>query len=374
MDSFYKYYVDVKFAVLQQMPNILIFFSIVLGSWLVQRYVIKTILNRMATHYANKQMDFKKEICDNISKPARNLVFAIGFLFACGYALNVSVFTVEPLFKIFKTLLIFFFFQAIYYVASYFGEHPDALKTKFNLKTQNVLFPFFARIIKVFVVFIGFAMIAYEWGYDINGFVAGLGIGGLALALGAKDALSHIFAGISMAIDKPFAIGDLISTDNNLEGVVEDMNFRSTRIRTLDKALVSVPNAVIANQYIYNWTRRQNRRVRFLLGVTHSTTEVQLKKITERIKEVIVQHKDVEVDSVTVAFDNYTPNSLDLLILYVTNTNEFNEFMLIKEEINYEIMKILKEENVLVAFPSTSLYFKNDLSITHEKENKRETA
>lgn len=348
------------------MPNILIFFSIVLGAWLVQRYIIKNILKRMATHYGNKQMDFKKEICENISKPARNLFFAIGFLFACGYALNVSVFMVEPLFKVFKTLLIFFFFQGIYYVVSYFGNHPDALKTKFNLKTEVVLFPFFARIIKVFVFVFGFVMIAYEWGYDINGFVAGLGIGGLAIALGAKDALSHIFAGISMAIDKPFAIGDLVSTDNNLEGIVEDMNFRSTRIRTLDKALVSVPNAVIANQYIYNWTRRQNRRVRFLLGVTHSTTEVQLKIITNRIKEVIVQHPGVEVDSTTVAFDNYTPNSLDLLIVYVTNTSEFDEFMLIKEEINYEIMKILKEEKVLVAFPSTSLYFKNDLSITHE--------
>ncbi|PLS19181.1 hypothetical protein CVD28_01880 [Bacillus sp. M6-12] len=369
MNPLLSYLIDIKFALLQQKDSIFIFFLIVLASWFIQRFIVKTIFKRMATLYTNRQMEFKKEICENIAKPTQNLVFATGFLIACGYALNVSMFTYEPLFKIFKTLLIFFFFQGLYYVTNYFGQHPDAFKTKFNLQTGSVLLPFFARIVKVFIFVFGFVMITYEWGYDINGFVAGLGIGGLALALGAKDALSHIFAGLSMAIDKPFAIGDLISTDNNLEGVVEDMNFRSTRIRTLDKALVSVPNAVIANQYIYNWTRRQNRRVRFVVGVTHKTTEEQLKKITERINEVAKQHDGVCDDTVTVAFDNITANSLDVLVLYETTTSEFAEFMRIKEEINYEIRKILEEENVLIAFPSTSIYFKNNLSVKQEKEN-----
>lgn len=109
------------------------------------------------------------------------------------------------------------------------------LKTKFNLKAENVLFPFFACIVKVFIFVFAVAIIAYEWGYDINGFVTGLGIGGLALALGAKDVLSHIFAGIAIAVDKPFAIGDLISTDKNLEGIVEDMNSEAQKFVHLIK-------------------------------------------------------------------------------------------------------------------------------------------
>lgn len=349
----------------------MLFFVIVLGSWLFQRFILKLLLNGLASYYQKRQRTFKKDIVHQVEKPIRNLFFTTGFLIACGYAFNVSLWTFSPLMKILKTFLIFFFFKGVYNVTSYFGDNPDTLKNNFNLKTENVFFPFLSRIVKVLICIVAFAMIAYEWGYNMNGLVAGLGIGGLAIALGAKDALSHIFAGFSIAVDKPFNIGDLISSSNGLEGVVEDMNFRSTKIRTLDKALVSVPNAVIANEHIYNWTRRQNRRVRFLLGVTYSTNEDQLKTVTERIKEFIHLHSGVEEDTTTVAFDSYAPNSLDILIQYVTNTSDYNNFIKIKEEINYQIMTILKEEKVSIAFPSQSVYFNNPLMLKQESSTKQ---
>lgn len=355
MNDFYMYYVDFKFIMLQQFPNVLLFLCIILGSWFTQRYLVTKVFKKLIRRYDLKQNPFKKEVSEHIEKPTRNFVFGIGILFAIGYLLNKPFYEYQMFVSVSKTLLLFYFFQCLYYVTSYFGEHPEALKNKFSIKAEDMLFPFFARVVKVFIFVFGFVMIAFEWGYDINGFVAGLGIGGLALALGAKDVLSHIFAGMALAIDKPFNVGDLISTDSKVEGIVEDMNFRSTKIRTLDKALVSVPNAVIANEYIYNWTRRKNRRVKFFISLTHDTDVNTLKKTTERIRKLLDTHDGVEEDSVMVAFDSYTPHSLDILILYVTNTSDFNEFTLIKEELNYEILDVVKNQGLTIALPAQSI-------------------
>lgn len=117
---------------------------------------------------------------------------------------------------------------------------------------------------------------------------------------------------------------------------------------------------MIANQYIYNWTRRESRRVRFLLGLPHSIDKEKLQQVVEKITEIITQHNEVEQDSVTVAFDSYTANGLDILIQYVTLTSDFKEFILIKEDINYHIMNVLKEENIQVALPSQYLYVKKE--------------
>lgn len=350
----------------QQTSTILVVIGVVVGFWLIQRYIIQNLFKWLIKRYTRQQNIFKKEIFEIIEKPIRRLFISIGLLLGCSYAFHISVTDYEPLFNIFKTLLLFYFFQGLYLITNYFGQHPEAMKNRFNLKGENVLFPFFARIVKVFIVIFGFVMIANGWGYDINGFVAGLGIGGLALALGAKDVLSHIFAGVAMAIDKPFAIGDLISTGtgpNKLEGFVEDMNFRSTRIRTLDKALVSVPNAVIANEYLYNWTRRKNRRVRFFIGFPHNTTDEKIKTFIEKAKDIITNHSGVEEDSATVAFDSYTPNSVDVLIQYVTNTSDFNDFMIIKEDINYKIRAMMQNEGLEIALPTQNLYISKNHKI-----------
>lgn len=358
-NDMYRYYVDFKFIMLQQFPNVLVFLAIILGAWLTQRYVVTKLFQVLIHRYDQKQIAFKKEVSEHIEKPTRNFVFGVGVLIAIGYLLNKPFYEYPLFVSMAKTLLLFYFFQGLYYVTTYFGEHPEALKNKFNIKAENMLFPFFARVVKVFIFVFGFVMISFEWGYDINGFVAGLGIGGLALALGAKDVLSHIFAGMALAIDKPFNVGDLISTDNKVEGIVEDMNFRSTKIRTLDKALVSVPNAVIANEYIYNWTRRKNRRVKFSLSLTHDTDAKTLRKTTERIKALLNAHEGVEEESVMVAFENYTPHSLDILILYVTNTSDYNEFTLIKEELNYQILDVVNQNRLTIALPAQSIQFQN---------------
>ncbi|WCK57312.1 mechanosensitive ion channel family protein (plasmid) [Aneurinibacillus sp. Ricciae_BoGa-3] len=360
MLKLYAFYADLKFTLFQQLPNVAVFLAIILFSWLFQHFILRYAFKQLMFYYLKKRLRFKKEFVEQIEKHLRHLFFTICVLIAFCYALNVTLLSFDPMVKILKSIVTFYIIHALFDVGSFFGEHPEELKSQLNIKVENLLFPFFSRVYKVFISVLGFTLIAYEWGYNLSGVITGLGIGGLALALGAKDMLSHIFGGIAIALDKSFSIGDWISTDSKIEGIVEDMNFRSTKIRNFDKAIVSIPNAILANQSIYNWSRRRNRRVRFYLGVEYATPPEKIQRVVERLRQVILGHAGVDNDAVYIVFDTFNQSSLDILVQYLTNTSEMNEFLEIKQDINYKIMDILQQECVTLALPSQTIYIESE--------------
>lgn len=194
-----------------------------------------------------------------------------------------------------------------------------------------------------------------EWGYDVKGFITGLGLGGLAFALAAQDTLSNIFAGVVIITDKPFSIGDWIKTPD-VEGTVEDINFRNTRIRTFSQALVTVPNAKLTSSTITNWSKMGKRRVTFNLGVTYGTSREKLEICVKEIKNMLEKHPDIHKETINVTFDSFGSSSLDIFLYFFTNTTNWSEFMKIKEDVNFKILCILEKEDVSVAFPSRSIY------------------
>jgi MscS family membrane protein len=236
----------------------------------------------------------------------------------------------------------------------------EELSDKFNFKLDKIVFPFLSKIIRFTIIALSVSLVLDEWGHNINGFIAGLGIGGLAFAFAAKDTLANIFGGLVIILDKPFSIGDYIKTAN-VEGVVEDINFRSTKIRDVDKGLVTEPNSTIANSTITNWTKRHTRRIAFTIGVTYDTSKEQLQRCIANIKNMLLEDKNILNEGILVNFDKFGPSSLDIAIYCFTNTAEFPKFLKIKENINFKIMDILEKEGVSMAFPSTSLYFETPL-------------
>lgn len=250
------------------------------------------------------------------------------------------------------------------------GEHSilyEELSEKYNLKLDKIVFPFLSKILKIIIIGISGSVILSEWGHNINGFVAGLGIGGAAFAFAAKDVLSNIFGGLAIIMDKPFSIGDYIKT-SNVEGIVEDINFRSTRIRALDKGLLIEPNASLANSTIINWTKRDERRVYFKIGVTYGTTKVQLQNCIKKIKDMLIQNENILNDYIIVNFDEFAASSLDICIYCFTNTAGWAKYLQIKEDINFKIMDIIESEKMSMAFPSTSVYFENPLINHNDNE------
>ena len=194
-----------------------------------------------------------------------------------------------------------------------------------------------------------------KFNYNVAGLVGGLGLGGLAFALAAKDALSNLFGGAVIITEKPFTIGDWILTPS-VEGTVETITFRSTKIRTFAQALVTVPNAKLANESITNWSEMGKRRIVFDLSVTYETPKEKLESIIKKIDYMLKSHPEIHQDTIITKFDKYGVNGLDIYIYFFTKTTVWLDFLKIKEEINYKIMDILDNEGVSLAIPNRKLY------------------
>jgi MscS family membrane protein len=230
-----------------------------------------------------------------------------------------------------------------------------SVNQKINNKIDLILLPFISRTIRVILIAISISVIGQEFDYDVNGLVAGLGLGGLAFALAAKEAVGNLIGGIVIVTEKPFSIGEWILTPS-VEGTVEDINFRSTKIRTFSQALVTVPNSTLANEPITNWSRMGKRRITFHLGLNYQTSKEQIERVVRRIEQMLKTHEEIHPDTIMVAFDHYNDSSLDILLYFFTNTTVWAEHVKIKHEINLDIMGILEEEGVEVAFPSRTIY------------------
>ncbi len=174
--------------------------------------------------------------------------------------------------------------------------------------------------------------------------IAGLGLFGVAVALGAQDLFKNLISGIMILMEKRFTVGDVILVSGEVEGVVEQIGFRSTLVRRFDSTPVMVPNYKFAEQSVTNYTRRHHRRIRWLIGLEYRTSIDQLKNIRDEINNLI--EKD----------DNFADSSIDMLVQTFTVTNEWAEFLKIKENLAVKIIEIVENNEAGFAFPSQSLY------------------
>lgn len=331
---------------------------------LVLRAVLtKYILKLLTSIIPKSKMEIDKKIMEAFQKPMKAFFIVLGIYFIIIFFGNAFLYDLS------KNMFIKHLFSSLVIILAAWGcynlttEHSllyEELFNNINFKVDKIVFPFLAKIIRFTIVALTISVVLSEWGYNVNGFVAGLGIGGLAFAFAAKDSLANIFGGLVIVVDKPFSIGDYIKTPN-VEGVVEDINFRSTKIRALDKGLVTEPNSILSNSTIVNWTKRDIRRLNFIIGVTYGTTKEQIQNCVKKIRDMLIKDENILEDGILVSFDKFGPSSLDITINCIANTADLNKFMEIKENINFKVMDILESEGVSMAFPSTSVYFQTPL-------------
>lgn len=318
-----------------------------LSKWLT-RYLFEFILK--ITARTKSELDDKLILA--FKHPTRYFILLLGIYLALNYlplnpAMDVFVY------KVFRSVIVLLIAWGVYDLAG--NNSFLSLEMKEKLKIDDILVPFFSKIFRFLIIALTVVLIANEWHYNVNGFVAGLGLGGLAFALAAKDALANIFGGIVIIMEKPFTIGDWVFSPS-VEGVVEDISFRSTRFRTFDQALVTVPNSTLANEPITNWSRMGKRRVFFYLGVTYSTPVEKIERAVQYINIMLNEHPEVHRETIMVSFDKFQESSLDIMVYYFTKTTIWAEHLKVKEEINLKIMHFFQEEGISMAFPSRSLY------------------
>lgn len=278
-----------------------------------------------------------------LENPLKNFILLLGLYIA------LSILPLAPpvarwITVLFRIAVVLFLAWALYNLVG----SPPLGKISRRYRLDPLLLGFLVKAVKALIAALAVIMILHQLGYDINGFIAGLGLGGLAVALAAKDVLANIFAGIVIIADKPFAVGDWIATAE-VEGTVEQVTFRSTRIRTFAQALVTVPNAVLANEAITNWSRMGKRRISFKLGVALNTPPDRLERSVRRIRELLRENPGVHPETILVHLEGFGERSLEIAFYFFTRSTAYAEYLEIKEAINLRIIGILREEEVSLA-------------------------
>ena len=189
---------------------------------------------------------------------------------------------------------------------------------------------------------------------NVTALATGVGIGGIAIAMASKESLENLLGSFTIFLDQPFTVGDTV-TVGSVTGTVEKVGFRSTRIRTFDKSLVTLPNKNMIQAELDNLGMRPVRRVKFNVGLTYETSPDQIKVIVSEIQEMINQHEKTNQEG-KVRFQEFGSSSLDILVMYFVDSPRWDDLIDVKEDVNYKIMEIVKRNNSDFAFPSTTVY------------------
>ena len=323
------------------------------------RYLFKYLLSLAR----RRNITFAANLMTVLEKPLRWLIVLIGFIIASRY-FPFEVVSHEIRIRLFRSAFIILATWALLNISTILTLLFPQLNSKLDLGVDQIVIPFITKIINIIFIALGVSIVAEEWGFNVNGFVAGLGLGGLAFALAAKDTISNLFGGIVIITEKPFTIGDWIKTPS-VEGTVEDITFRSTKVRTFAQALVTVPNATLSNEPIINWSKMGKRQSAFHLRVSYQTSRTKLEVLTKQLEQMLQNHEGVHKDTIMVRFDQFSSASLDIYLYFFTTVTDYAGYLETKENINFKIMDILEQYDVEMAIPAQNLIFKNE-SALHE--------
>lgn len=258
----------------------------------------------------------------------------------------------------FHSMFAFAIFWSLYRIVDIFStfvkNHQKKVKSRFSADLTQ----FLIKGVKIVLLVMGFVIIVQEWGYNFTGFLASLGLGGLAFALAAKDTAANLFGSLVIFSDKPFDVGDWIDTPS-VEGIVESIGIRSTRVRTFAKALVAVPNATLANSPITNWSHMTMRRIKMTVGLTYDTSSIQMQSILNEVREMLKDDEDINDTTIMVNFTDFQDSALGIFCYFFTNTTNWQEYLIIRERMNLNIMKIVEKNRASFAFPSQSVYIES---------------
>ena len=294
-------------------------------------------------------------------KPLRIFFIILGFYIAILFLeepINISEKAMNIVTKVFEIISVITFAKGIAESFTPQSSFVKAIKQKMDKDNDDNMFDFILKILRVIIYIIAGFIVITLLGINLNGLVAGLGIGGVIVTLAAQDTAKNLFGGLVIFLDKPFVVGDWIQMDN-YEGTVEDITFRSTRVRTFENSLVNIPNSIISNSSIINWSKMEKRRYKTNLCIQIDTPLEKLEKFKNRIEEMLQEKEGIYADSILVKFDEINDNGINVLVSSYTDSVDYPSYLAERENINYKIMKILKEENIELAYDTKTIYVKN---------------
>lgn len=215
----------------------------------------------------------------------------------------------------------------------------------------------FSKLLKLLIYIISGFIIITELGYDINGLITGLGLSSIVVALAAQDTAKNLFGGFIVIFDKIFKINDWIEI-NDIEGIVEEITLRSTRIRTFKNSLITIPNSVVADSSIINWSKAKKRRINMDLEISYSASLKSLCNFENDILLMLEEDEMVNNEDIRVKFKEISTNGYDIHISFYTPITDYTKYLSVKENTNYKIMQILNKHKLDLAYPSQEIYIR----------------
>ena len=328
---------------------------------LLFRVCYRFFILRLTSYLKNRyQYDFIDSFVKAFNHPIQTFLWILAF-YSFIVLSPLNPFSQHPAFdKILRSSLIICLIWGVYNLCDAGHGLIMQLLKRSSLHIDETLAEMISALAHMICVMFGIVLVANEWNYDITAFVASLGIGAMAIAFAAKDSLANIFGSLVIITERPFVIGDWISA-NNVEGIVESITFRSTCIRTFYQELVYVPNNLLSNTPIINYTQRQKYRIQFMLGLTYSTTREQMQEVCQQIRSLCERLDEIYNDGIDVNFFEFGDSSLNIRIVCYAKAPNNSVYLRAREKFNLEVMKILEENGVSCAFPSRSIYFETPI-------------
>lgn len=350
--------------------SLLVLFMMLVARRFLSKWVIKAL-----SHISFNKVRLDLSTLSTLQKPINHFLYATGIYIAFAvspfvyytnsaeqtfligtYQVKLSIIPLAFFTKLYLGIIVGTVTWIIYRLEYLYEQFFTDLNAKLSLIDNTVFIRYLSRIINFITLAIGFAVMLTILIPDLSRLVTGVGIGGAAVALVAKDSLASIFSGIFLLLDKPFVISDWISIDD-IEGIVEDISFRSTRIRTFSQGLVIIPNNTINNANITNWSRMEKRRVVFELGVSYDTPPEQIRLCTHEIQCALSLIEGVEKGTSNVHFTNFGDYSLNIQIIYYTTATQLADYLAIREQVNLKILELCSTHHIEIAFPTQTILF-----------------
>jgi MscS family membrane protein len=342
-------------------------------------FIVAILLSQLFARLVLKQLEklttktvLDDEIFTALELPLKFVFVVMGFYLAI-LMLNLPTNIEGILTQFVRSLLMFSLFWGLYYsveplsfiidklTATTSGVPLNGFKSLLTDRAQLTegIKSIFVKSSKILIVLIGLMAFLNEWDINIIALLASLGVVGAAVALAAKDMISNSLSSLTIIFDKPFKQGDWIMT-SDVEGIVEEIGTRTTKVRTSSEAVVTIPNAMLSNSAITNWSKITHKRIKMRISLETCTRREQITRIIQRIRDYLQNHPDIETDpskaTTLVHLFEFNENSIDILLDYFTKTTILQEWMRIREENMFEFMRIVEDNGANFAFKSQQVY------------------
>ena len=314
----------------------------------------KFVIKRLENYVSKTTNNFDNSLVFSMEGPAKFFPIVLGFFVSTSYLTIESQAAdfIETINRSLITILIFWTFHQI------IGPLSVVIKSVGDLISRDLV-NWIIKAIKVLIFILGVAAVLELWGIKIGPIIAGLGLFGVAVALGAQDLFKNLISGILVLVERRFQVGDWIYVEDVIEGTVESIGFRSTVVRRFDKSLATIPNFQFAEKAVINNSLITNRRISWVIGLEYRTTSKQLTDIKKEIEEYIKNSELFTTSDNTilsVKIEQFAASSIDIKLICFTKTKHYLEWMKVKDILAIEIKNIVEKHNASFAFPSTSIY------------------